>query len=90
MPKNPPAFERDLPFFRTVREFRNAVERMMVRRGQPIDVDHTWWGFGEGRRRHPPDGGSGLAGSRVPRRPSDDSGGAVVELAEPEDHIGAD
>jgi hypothetical protein len=75
--------QRDMSVYRTFVEFRNAVERMMIRHGRPVDIEHVWWGFRQTGRE--PGEGPGLAGSRVPRRPYGGSGGARVELAEPDD-----
>jgi hypothetical protein len=75
--------QRDMSFYRLSVEFRNAIERMMIRQGRTLDTDHLWWGFGDtGRRREPPSDG-GLAGSRVPRRPHGGVGGDGVELEQP-------
>jgi hypothetical protein len=74
--------QRDMSVYRTFVEFRNAVERMMIRRGRPLDLDHVWWGFPQTGGQ--PGEGPGLAGSRVPRRPYGGSGGARVELDEPD------
>ena len=72
-----------MPLYRLAVDFRNAVERMQIRQGRTLDSDHLWWGFGDtGRRRDPPSDG-GLAGSRVPLRPSGRGGGDGVELEEP-------
>ena len=73
--------QRDMSVYRTFVEFRNAVERMMIRRGTLIDLDHIWWGFGSTHNQ--PGEGPGLAGSRVPRRPPGGSGWTRVELDEP-------
>jgi hypothetical protein len=81
--------QRDLPFYRVAVEFRDGVEGMLERRGRLLDPDHVFHGFGpyprhwpRGRRpdddRGPAD--DGLAGSRVPRRPPGDAGGARVEI----------
>jgi hypothetical protein len=76
--------QRGMPFYRAVVDFRNAVERMMVSWGRPLDVDHVWWGFRDtGWHRPPPTGDGGLAGSRVPRRPPGGAGGARVQIDEP-------
>jgi hypothetical protein len=84
MRRLPHDVQRDMTFYRAVVDFRNAVERMMVSRGRPLDVDHVWWGFGyTGWQRHRPTGDGGLAGSRVPRRPHGGSGGARVQIDEP-------
>ncbi len=74
-----------MAFHRTVVGFRNAVERMLVTRGRNLDIEHLWWGFGtDGGRRDASDDGDddGLAGSRVPRRPSGGVGGGAVGLGE--------
>jgi hypothetical protein len=77
--------QRDMCFYLTVVAFRNAVERMMLTKGALADPVHVFWGFGSTRSRYwgagPDD--SGLAGSRVPRRPPGGSGAATVELSEP-------
>lgn len=87
--------QRELPFYRLVVSFRNAVELMMITRGRPLDSDHLFWGFGG--YRDPPrrkrSGGDwpddqwpdddGLAGSRVPKRPYGGTGEAGVELEPP-------
>jgi hypothetical protein len=72
--------QRDMAFYRTVADFRNAVERMMVRRGTLPDAEHIFWGFGGPSPRYPQRGSDddGLAGSRVPRRPRPDPGGAAA------------
>lgn len=87
--------ERDLPFYRLVVSFRNAVELMMIIRGRPLDPDHLFWGFGgyehRPRRRRDDDewagdewrDDDGLAGSRVPKRPYGGTGAASVELEQP-------
>ncbi len=76
--------QRDMAFHRTVVGFRNAVERMLVTRGRNLDTEHLWWGFGtdRGRGDASDDGDDGLAGSRVPRRPSGGVGGAALKLGE--------
>jgi hypothetical protein len=84
MRRLPRDVQRDMTFYRAVVDFRNAVERMMVSRGRPLDVDHVWWGFGYTGWQHPPPvGDGGLAGARVPRRPPGGAGGAGVEIDEP-------
>ena len=78
--KLPYDVQRDMAFYRTVADFRNAVERMMFRRGTLPDAEHVFWGFGGPPPRYPQRGSDddGLAGSRVPRRPHPDSGGAAA------------
>lgn len=82
--------QRELPFYRLVVSFRNAVELMMIKRGRPLDTDHLFWGFGgheQPPRRRPGDDewtdDDGLAGSRVPKRPYGGTGAAGVELPPP-------
>jgi hypothetical protein len=87
--------QRDLPFYRLVVSFRNAVELMMIKRGKPLDPDHLFWGFGGYEHRPRPrrdddewpgdewPDDDGLAGSRVPKLPYGGMGGASVELEPP-------
>jgi len=85
--------QRDLYFYLTIVAFRNAVERMALANGTLLDPDHLFWGFGITRSRYrggPGPGDSGLAGSRVPRRPPDGSGLADIELNEPTSSPDAD
>lgn len=72
-----------MSFYRLSVEVRNAIERMMIRRGRPLDTDHLWWGFGDTRHHHEPPSDGGLAGSRVPRRPPGGIDGHGAELVEP-------
>ncbi len=65
-------------------EFRNAVERMQIRRGRSLDTDHLWWGFGDRGYGRPPTDDGGLAGSRVPRHPPGGADGIAVALEEPD------
>jgi hypothetical protein len=74
-----------MAFYRAAVEFRNAVERMQIRRGHQLDVDHLWRGFGAtGGPPNPSADDGGLAWSRVPLHPPPSSGGANVELEEPD------
>jgi hypothetical protein len=75
--------QRDMPFYRTVVGFRNAVERMRSNRGDLPDSDHLFWGFG-GYGGGPAGDDDGLAGSRIPRRPYGGSGAATIGLEPPE------
>lgn len=56
--------QRDLPFYRTVVAFRNAIERLQVLRGTVVNPDevHWWWGFGYLGRAGT--GGDGPGGQR--------------------------
>jgi hypothetical protein len=82
--------QRELPFYRLVVGFRNAVELMLIKRGKALDTDHLFWGFGgydqPPRRRMDQDewrDDDGLAGSRVPKQPYGGAGSAGVELEPP-------
>jgi hypothetical protein len=72
-----------MAFYRAVVDFRNAIERMRLKRGTLQDTEHIFWGFGVPPRRYPEQGSDddGLAGSRIPRRPTPDAGGAVASVA---------
>jgi hypothetical protein len=72
--------QRDMAFYQTFVQFRNAVERMMLRRGTLRDGEHVFWGFPSPPRRYPDPGADddGRAGSRIPRRPHPDTGGAAA------------
>ena len=83
MRKIPFDVQRDMPFYRTVVGFRNAVERMRSNRGDVPDSDHLFWGFG-GYGGGPAGDDDGLAGSRIPRRPYGGSGAATIGLEPPE------
>lgn len=78
--KLPYDVQRDMAFYRTIAEFRNSVERMMLRRGTPRNSDHVFFGFGDPPRRYPEPGADddGPAGARIPRRPHPGTGGAAV------------
>lgn len=93
--------QRDLTFYGTVVAFRNAVERMQVRRGTTtgLDPEHWWWGFGylgwpragfAGDDRHDGPDPDDLAGSGVPKRPFGGAGAAgagMVPQAEDEEEV---
>ena len=81
--KIPYDVQREMPFYRAVVAFRNAVERMRLDRGNSPDSDHLFWGFG-GYEGGPSNDDDGLAGSRRPRRPYGGSGAASVSLDPPE------
>ncbi len=45
--------QREMTFYRVAVDFRNAVEKMLVIRGRPLDQDYLWWGFGRAYGANP-------------------------------------